>query len=338
MGETIMRNWDFREFRVRDNLPFRIWQVWLPIWRVRAHIRGLLNPIRQGVPLISHIRSYPPYHSHHHPVLSLSRPQLYQHRRTQSSVILLYLTMPWSWVNTEYSIWRVQHTPSPANTEYSIHRTQHPPKIISDPFVLTIMSRPFNVASSFWCASLQNQLPPASWPWELKGKVTLSHSHGCELTNWWIESQHPAVLPSTTPNLARSWPQSVSPNSLHHGLRVHLHTRSIMASKCIWVTQSRPPSASPYSLDLGLQVHLHTRLITAFTFTRSWPPSASLSNMISASKCISKLARSWLPSGHLYVHTITASKCISALTRLSSSGPPRIALKHHLQPVQIYHV
>jgi len=40
---------------------------------------------------------------------------------TQRLVISLYLSMPSSWVNTECSIRRVQHTPSAAYTEYSIH-------------------------------------------------------------------------------------------------------------------------------------------------------------------------------------------------------------------------
>ena len=46
--------------------------------------------------------------------------------------------------------------------------------------------------------------------------------------------------------LARSWPPSVSPNSLGHGFRLHLGTRMIAASKCISeLAQSQPPSASP---------------------------------------------------------------------------------------------
>jgi len=66
------------------------------------------------------------------PHLSLSRPQLNHHRRTQSWVIPLYLSMTWSWVDTEYSI----------------HRVQHPPKIVCLPFILMITSWPLNVASA----------------------------------------------------------------------------------------------------------------------------------------------------------------------------------------------
>jgi len=75
---------------------------------------------------------------------------------------------------------------------------------------------------------------------------------------------HSISVSNCISSLARSRPQSASPNSLDYGLPVHLQTRSITASKCISeFTRSRPPSASPNSLDLGLQVHLSTRSITA---------------------------------------------------------------------------
>jgi len=56
--------------------------------------------------------------------LSLSCPLFYHHLRTQSSAILRTLSMPWSWVNTEYSIHRVLHTLCTAYIEYSIHQIQ----------------------------------------------------------------------------------------------------------------------------------------------------------------------------------------------------------------------
>ena len=119
---------------------------------------------------------------------------------------------------------------------------------------------------TFRRASLRDWPPPASSPWEpTKGKVTSSHSHGCELTNWWIEShQHQARLPS---------PPS-SPISLYHRIQVHLQTRLITASEYISkFTRSLPSSVSPNSLHYRLQVHLPTLLNTA-------------------SKCISKFTRS----------------------------------------------
>jgi len=52
--------------------------------------------------------------------LSLSRPQLYHHLRTWSWVIPLYLSMPWSRVNTEYSIQWVLHTPRTASCQHRL--------------------------------------------------------------------------------------------------------------------------------------------------------------------------------------------------------------------------
>ena len=144
--------------------------------------------------------------------------------------------------------------------------------------------------------------------------------------------------------LAQSRPQSASPNSLNHGLQVHLSTRSIMASKCISkLARLRPPSVSPDSLDYSLQVRT-----------------------ITASNCISKLARSRprnaspnsLDHGlqvHLSTRLITASKYIVNERRRvygdtgvmevdwatylsSSSGAPQIADNHRVLPVQIYRV
>jgi hypothetical protein len=84
MGEIIMRTLDLREFCVEGNLPSQRQQARVLIWRAITQIGGFVNSILQVVPLISHIRSYPPHSTHllHHP--SLSRPQLYHHRRTQS--------------------------------------------------------------------------------------------------------------------------------------------------------------------------------------------------------------------------------------------------------------
>jgi len=98
-------------------------------------------------------------------------------------------------------------------------------------------------------------------------------------------------------NLVRSWPPSVSPNTLNYGCQVHLWVHSIPASKCIsilaqWrspspslssldlsvfmctsnLARSRPPSASLGSLDLSLLVHLQTRSIMElkYIFQERW--------------------------------------------------------------------
>jgi len=253
--------------------------------------------------------------------------------------------MPSSWVNTECSIRRVQHTPSTAYTEYCLS------SLHSLDFELTP-----ECSFSFRRTSLQIDCHQPVLHKSFKGKVTSSHSHGFELTNRWIESQHLARLPSTasrsttskySSNLPRSKPAAsaslnsldhsseciseftqsrspiASPTSLDDGLKVHLQTRSITASKCISeFTPSRPPSASPNSLDHGLPVHLQTRSITA-------------------SKCISQLARLRPPSTSL----MSDGGCTEiqgywrwTFTRSSSSGAPRIADNHHVLPVQLYRV
>jgi hypothetical protein len=132
--------------------------------------------------------------------------------------------------------------------------------------------------------------------------------------------------------LARLWPPCASPNSVDRGIQVNLQTSLITASKCISkLLQLRPPS----SHDHGLQVHISI-------LARSWPPSGSPNSFdrgvqvhietssITASKCISELARSQPPGVSLHspnyglqVHTITASKCISKLVR---SRPRKVSL------------
>jgi len=221
--------------------------------------------------------------------------------------------MPWSWVNTEYSIYLAQHTPSTAYTEYNIHRVQYTLSTACTQDCLSSLHfKNYKLTAECSCtfqfASLQDRPPPASSQWQRNGKVTWSHSHGCELTNWWIEShQYPVLLSihhfkvfqsrsmiasKYISKLARLWPQSSSLRSHDYGLQVHLQTWSSTASKCISKrTRLRPPSLHAD----GVEVHLHTR-------------------------------------------SITASKCISKSTQSTSPGAPQISVKHHLQPVQTYYV
>ena len=201
----------------------------------------------------------------------------------------------------------------------------------------------------FWHASLQHRPPSVSSLWELKGKVTLSYYHGCELTSWWIESRHLAGRSSTTTKylsmLTRLRPPSVSPNSLDYGLQVHSSNRA----------RSRRPSASPNSLHYGLQVYLLICPITACKFARSWPPIAypnSLdyglqvaylqSRSITASLCISKDAPLIAPSAspnlldhnlgvHLQSHSVMASKCTFKYTRLPPRSASPKSLDHSLR-------
>ena len=136
-------------------------------------------------------------------------------------------------------------------------------------------------------------------------------------------------------NLARSWPPSALPNSVHHGPRVHLQparsrppsespdspdpalavnlqTHLITASECIsWLGRLQPTS----SPDRGLQAHLQTTSITA---SKRMSPKLHDCGIqvrtIMAWKCISKVARLRPASADLQTCLITASKCTSKLT------------------------
>jgi len=187
MCKIIMRNWDIRKLHVRDNLPSTIQQVRVSIRRIITLIQGLPNPIRQVLRLISHSCSYPPHLSHFHPPsLSFSSTTLtllQNAKLSYPSLSLHVMIMSWH---------QVQHTPSTAYTEYSIHRVQHTPTTQN---CLTSLHSHDNELTpecsfSFRHAPPYNWLPSASFPWELKGKVTLSHSHCWELTNRWIGSHH----------------------------------------------------------------------------------------------------------------------------------------------------
>ena len=77
------------------------------------------------------------------------------------------------------------HTPSPAYTEYSIHRVQHTPS--TQDCVSSHLSHDYELTPecsiSVGRASLHARPPSANSPSELKGKVTLSHTHSCEVNN-----------------------------------------------------------------------------------------------------------------------------------------------------------
>ena len=167
---------------------------------------------------------------------------------------------------------RVQHTLRTASTQDCLS------SLYSHDYELTHES-----SFSFQRTSLHDRWPSASTSWELKGKVTLSHSHGCGLPNWWMESHHPVRHPWTaskySSNLAQSRPPSASPISLDHCLKMHPQTRSITASKCISkYARLLPPSASPNSLDHSLGVYLWVHSIFIFRRTSNCsqaPPAAS---------------------------------------------------------------
>ena len=251
--------------------------------------------------------------------------------------------MSWSWVYTECSI----------------HRLNHRPKTVCVPFILMITRWHLIVASASRVPPYTIDRNPTSSPSELKDKVTLSQSHGCELTNWWNVSQHPARLcincrqvtiqtcsitssmfawscrssacPTSLDSATKfpwSWPPTACPISLNYGFHTRLITASTWISKLaellpprVQTAWSRPPSS-----------HDHCHQIHISILAGSRPPSASPHllhyglqvRMIMSSRC------------NLQSHSITTSECIPEFTWSSFPGAPRIALKHRLQQVQIY--
>ena len=248
-------------------------------------------------------------------------------------------------------------TPSTAYTQYSIPQVLHTPSTASTQVYLSSLhSHDYKMTPecsfSFRRTSLHDPPPSASSPWELKCEVTLSHSHGCRLTNWWIESHHPVRRPSTASTylsiITRSPPLSASPNSVDHGLEVDLQTFSITACKFAWWW---PPSASSNPLDYGLQVStiMASKWHTS-NLARSRPPCLSPNwldyglqvRMSMASKCISKLARSPFRSASLssldhslqvYVQIplLTDLMCISKLARSQPRSISLSSLDRHFQ-------
>jgi len=140
MGEIIMWSWDLGDCCMWVNLPFLIWQVWPRIRQVGTSFWGLLTPLRHVIPQSgkSHLNQ-----ADRTPVFSYTRvrfilfpssspisdscTQLFHHCRTPSYVIPVYLSMPWSSVNTEYRIYQGQHTPSMTYIQYDRHQVQHTP-------------------------------------------------------------------------------------------------------------------------------------------------------------------------------------------------------------------
>jgi len=191
------------------------------------------------------------------------------------------------------------------NTECSIHWVQLTPRIVCCPFIVMISSWPQNVALAFgvppyksiatsqFCIRASNVKSPCHIP-TIASQLTDELSPGAPSINClqvlaqyrsitaskcisklpWLRLpqlylQTPLITASKCiSNLARSWPPSVSPDSLHCGLQV----RTIMAPKCISkLTRLRPPqvylqlgrsgsrSASLSSLDHGFHVYLQIR-------------------------------------------------------------------------------
>jgi len=118
-----------------------------------------------------------------------------------------------------------------------------------------------------------------------------------------------------SPNHDRSWPPNASPNSLTHGLQVHLWVPRFWSPRSspkslylglqvhLWVTRSQPPCASPNPLDHSLQVYLGVQLHLSLQVNLE-------TCSITASKCISELHDLGIQM-NLQTHLITSSKCIT---------------------------
>ena len=190
--------------------------------------------------------------------------------------------MPWSWLNTEYSIHHVQHHPK-------IDSLQLPanfPLPASSPSLggccCTQLSTFPQLQVNQWIESQlplwlpPNQLLPNTPP------ISLDHSLQVHYqTRSIAASQCISELMITALKCISKLAPLQPPGSRDHGLQLHLQTRAITASKCI-STPARTwlHSASPNSLHHGLQMHRQTRSIMGSTsickLTRSQPPNASL--------------------------------------------------------------
>jgi len=199
----------------------------------------------------------------------------------------------------------------------SIHRVQHTPSTVSTQDCLSSLhSHEYRLTPewNFRGASLHDRLPSAKSPWKPKGIVTWLHSHGGELTNRWIESQHPARLQSTASKSSSNLPWSRPPS--------FVQTCLITVSKCISkLAQSRTPSVSADLLNYCLQDR--TIMASNCISKLAWLQPAS-ANLQTGSNTASKLAQKWPPSSlhhdhevHHQSRSVTISECISKFTRLS---------------------
>jgi len=246
-----MRYCNLTQFRVRVNVPSPIQLVWVRIRRVITRIPGLPNSIRQVIPPISHIAHTLHIRLIFTPCLTLSRAQINYHHRTHSYVIPLYLSMPWSWVDTMYNKLWVQHILSTAYTEYSIY-----PRFI--------------VFASF------------SWlevnPWmDFQIPACLS-TRSTGISQLAIRPQWESCI-TIFPPFRVKWPMNTvtTPGmpSIHHPEEI-VQSLLITAFKCISnLGRIRPPNAYPKYLNHSIQFNLQTCSIIASKLSQSWLPNAS---------------------------------------------------------------
>jgi len=182
--------------------------------------------------------------------LCLCCPQLNLPLKTPSWIILLNHSMPWSWVNTDYSIHWVLHIP-----RLTVSRSL---PVLSLICLLRLLYPMLNIPS---CMSQQMNTVSAPIMPPL----------------WSIVSRSPG--PKYYSNMDWWYPLSASPNVLEYSLK-NLWVYSILAAKRIpKLARSGPPIASLTLFDYGIQVPLQTLLSKAlkdiFVYTRPPPPRSS---------------------------------------------------------------
>jgi len=313
--------------------------------------------------MISHLLLSPSFSSSTQPSSKnkkLSHPPLSLHamikslHRVQSILSTAY---------TKYSLYWVQHTLSPACNEYSIHQVQHTPSTVSTEYCIPwVLHSPRTTSSQDWLSAALSQslstqqtmlysilyiptitnelINRVSAPVAPPSRTTASRLSASKYSSEFAPSWPPSAYLETCAmsaskcmsKLARSWPTNVSPNSLDHGLQVHLQTHLIRASPCISkLAQSRPPSASwNSSITASNRISNIARLRprrASPNFPDHDPGVHHYFHSITASQYNTKHSRLRPPSLNdhtLQVHTqtriITASKCIS---KLAWSRPPR---------------
>jgi len=181
---------------------------------------------------------------------------------------------------TEHSIHWVLHTPHTASTQ---DRLSPAPSQSLCRRCCTQFSTFLQLRVDQWMESqlpprLPPELPPPDWPppstppisfdqghqWHLQTR-SITASKGISKLPWsrtWSSYDQGLRVSMITASkyiskLAQARPSSASRKLLHHGLQVHLQTRSIIASKCICKhALLRPPSAFRNSLNHSLQIHL----------------------------------------------------------------------------------
>jgi len=180
---------------------------------------------------------------------------------TEYSTDLVQHTL--STVYTDYGIHSVQHTPSTAYTQYSIHPVQHTPSTAYTEYSIhRVQHLPKIICLPFI-------LKITSWP--------LIVASASSVRPYTIDRHQPACQESSKVKSPCHIPTFASQLTDQQSLSTWLAVYQPPYSTCLISLNRGLQSVSPKSLDYGLQGHLQPRSITA-------------------SNCISELARSGLAS------------------------------------------